>query len=90
MKTYHIVYHSDCGTCRYFKRHYIRWYKNYYMPMDYGHCRKHRVRRRHARECCPDWTSRVPEPMQPFLPEFLKPEHPPKERKPNRPKKGRF
>ena len=79
VKTYRIVYHKDCGACRYFQRHYVRLGKKAYHAMDYGHCMKRRIRRRHAREVCPDWKSRAPLAAHPFLPDCWRTYHPPKE-----------
>lgn len=59
VKTYRIVYHKDCGACRYVQRRYVRLSKRAYHAMDDGHCMKRRIRR-HTRAICPDWKGRVP------------------------------
>lgn len=29
---------KTCETCRYFHRHYTKGGRNWYMPLDHGHC----------------------------------------------------
>lgn len=90
MKKYRIVFHADCGACRYFIRHYVRRRPHLYLPMDYGHCIKKRVRRRQADEHCTDWTSKLPASLLSFLPKTLQTYHPPKFRGTERAETGLF
>lgn len=34
-----------CGSCKYFRRHYVKIHDEYYMELSYGHCAYPRMKR---------------------------------------------
>lgn len=39
---------KTCGGCQYFRRHYVKAGKNWYLPLDKGHCVHPRLKDREA------------------------------------------
>ena len=49
---------ETCATCLHFRRHYVRREKDWFMPLDYGHCVYPRLKKREPDQSCPCWTPR--------------------------------
>ena len=41
---------QTCESCQHFRRHYVRMGRNYYVPIDDGHCVRPRTRRKNAKD----------------------------------------
>lgn len=54
MPVFDIVELECCGTCRHFRRHYVRM-GEVYSALQYGHCVYPRQKRRAAEDGCPRW-----------------------------------
>ena len=54
---------QTCGSCKHFRRHYVRQARGRYLPLIYGHCVKPRLKNREAdTRACPHWQEREPDP----------------------------
>ena len=58
MKGYQALPVERCGTCKYFRKHYIRSSKGHYSSTNYGHCVHPRLKKRRAEEHCQYWTAK--------------------------------
>lgn len=57
MKGYEALPIERCGTCKHFRRHYIRVEEGYYLPLLYGHCVFPKRKKRRDEERCPHWSA---------------------------------
>ncbi len=55
MKGWQALPAERCGSCKYFRKHYIRLYQGHYSATNYGHCVHPRLKKRRAEEHCPHW-----------------------------------
>lgn len=61
MKGWQALSEERCGTCKYFRKHYIRSYQGHYSAIKYGHCVHPRLKKRRAEEHCSNWCPRQEE-----------------------------
>lgn len=57
MKGYEALPVEQCGTCKHFRRHYIRMTEDYFFPISYGHCVYPKRKKRREGERCPHWSA---------------------------------
>ena len=46
-----------CGNCVHFRQHYIKRGKDYYFPLEYGHCTFPRNKSRETGDTCSHWSA---------------------------------
>ncbi len=57
-KKYKIVEQTVCGTCKHYRRHYVRYEAGRFTSLHYGHCVYPRIKQRDPGQTCPHWTAR--------------------------------
>ena len=55
MSPYHSQLAAVCGDCAHFRRHYIKWDEDRYVPLHLGHCVFPRLKDRREEEHCIHW-----------------------------------
>ncbi|MBQ3532343.1 MAG: hypothetical protein IJA51_01425 [Oscillospiraceae bacterium] len=54
------MYKKCCGTCKYFRQHYVLWSNGRYVGIPHGHCVYPRLKdRRKETDGCAYWTLKV-------------------------------
>ncbi len=55
-RKYEIVEGLCCGTCYYYKQHYVQWGgPNRFSALSYGHCTYPRMKVREPHQTCEHW-----------------------------------
>ncbi len=61
MKGYRALPEECCGSCKYFRLHYIRQSEGFYSALNYGHCVYPRLKKRCTEEHCLHWEAKETE-----------------------------
>lgn len=52
---------QTCGSCKHFRRHYVRLARGRYLPLSYGHCVTPRLKNREEdTKACIHWQEKDP------------------------------